>query len=153
MSDRVIKAWFGKRSAEAWDGLRWTALGLLLSQFVLTGCAVIKPEPEEQVKARVEGYWQAILGEDYAAAYEFLAPGFRLKIKEAVYRNRFVGLMTYHDAAVQSIACEGERCDVSVDTDYTFQGLPSFGFKIRERKVNEQLWIFSEGDWWLLPKK
>jgi hypothetical protein len=153
VSDTGFMDWFSRSARTARIELHSVLLWVLLSQYALVGCGVVKPDPEERVKSRAEGYWGAILSEDYEAAYGYLAPGFRLKITEPVYRGRFAGLMEYHDAVVQRVACEGDRCEVSVDTEYTFLGLPGFAFKVRERKVNEQLWVYSEDDWWLLPAK
>ena len=142
-----------KRDAEKRCGLKISALWPLLVLAVLPACAVVKSSPEELVTANAEAYWQAMIDEDYEKAYGFLSPGFRLKVDKFVYRNRFAGKTSYKTAVVESLACQDERCQATVNLGYTIHGVPPYGFELERTEQRKQLWVYSEGGWWLLPKK
>ncbi|MBT2970265.1 MAG: hypothetical protein B6D72_02650 [gamma proteobacterium symbiont of Ctena orbiculata] len=134
-------------------GLKISVLGSLMCIAVLPACVGLKPSVEEQVSARIEAYWQAMIQKDYEKAHSFLSPGFRLKVDKFVYRNRFAGKTSFKAAAVDGLSCQKERCQAAMILEYTVHGVPPYGFEFNRTEERKELWVNVEGEWWLLPKK
>jgi hypothetical protein len=121
---------------------------------MLAGCAgKMGLSLEEQVTAKANEYWAAMIAADYEKAYALLAPGYRIRVPAEVYRKRFEGKTTFHDAKVSKITCEAEDCDLLVDTKQTIHAIPPFNFDLEQAGSWKQKWIYSDKGWWLLPKK
>ena len=67
-------------------GMRFLAVAVVVA--VVASCATLKPDSpnEEKVKLvteRATARWQAIIGKDFAAAYEFMSPSSKAAVTPA----------------------------------------------------------------------
>lgn len=136
------------------SSIGWFGWVLLCALLVLTGCAgKVELSREEQVTAKADAYWTAMIAGEYEKAYGFLAPGFRVRVPKEAYKKRFAGKTSFHQAVVSKIACETEVCDLVVDTKQTIHAIPPFNFDLDQQGSWKQKWINTDGNWWLLPEK
>jgi hypothetical protein len=126
----------------------------MLAVIILSGCAgMVELSREEQATARADAYWAAMIAAEYDKAYGFLAPGFRVRVPAEAYENRFARKTTFHEAVVSKIVCETEVCDLVVDTKQTIHAMPPYNFDLEQAGNWKQKWIYTNDNWWLLPKK
>jgi hypothetical protein len=129
----------------------WLSIVALLA---LAGCAgKVGLSQQEQVTARADAYWAAMIAADYEKAYGFLSPGFRIRLPADVYGKRFAGKTSIHEARVSKVECETEVCELVVDTKQTIHAMPPFNFDLEQDGNWKQKWIYTNENWWLLPKK
>jgi len=112
---------------------------------VLAGCAGLAGKPEDQVRARAQARWDALLKGDVKGAYEYLSPGSKavmdFKGYEASIHKGF-----WKSATVDSVTCPTpQRCEVTETIEYEFNGR-------RTRSPLTETWIEEGGNWWLVRK-
>lgn len=123
-------------------------LGLLCS-----GCAILKPEPPEEVVARrATERWQALIRGDFERAYRYYTPSFRKEVdlkSFALEKRKGVGV--WQAARVEQVECpERERCRVLVRVKTRFVH-PRYGPIESETPVEER-WVYKDGKWWYVPE-
>jgi hypothetical protein len=117
-----------------------------LTAVALAGCAALGPgKPEEQVKARAQARWDALLKGDTKSAYEYFSPGTRAvldyKSYDASIRKGF-----WTSATVDSVTCPApDRCEASETIEYEFKGR-------RTKTPLSESWLREDGNWWLVRK-
>ena len=109
--------------------------------------------PEALVKSRAEARWKAMIAKDYRTAYSYLSPGFRIKVDEYAYRNRFAGKTDFHSARVKGVSCDGGKCQVEVETQYTIHAIPPFNVEFQRKGEERENWVLLDGEWWLVPRR
>lgn len=129
------------------------ATAALVSSAVLAGCASFGPKtPEEEVRARAEQRWAALIKRDFAKAYTFAQPGFRAVVKPEVYPSRFGNAGGWKEAQIHEATCEAARCTVRVRLTMAV-AVPRFAKKIPEVVgYHDEVWVRDEGQWWFLEK-
>lgn len=111
---------------------------------LLAGCATTETRTDpDLVRARAQSRWDALVKNDFKAAYELLSPGSRGVLTSDQYvstlQNGF-----WKAARVDKVICEGpERCEVHSTVEFVHQGVP---FKT----PNRDIWIKESGNWWYL---
>jgi len=129
---------------------RWTrraAMALLVT--LAAGCATTgsltadSPAQVKQdaVKARAQARWDALIRQDFDAAYQYLSPAFRDTTSLAAWKSRFrpVG---WRKAEVDSVACEGEVCEVTLRLTYDARQMTGIVTPIQEK------WVMQKGQFW-----
>ena len=96
----------------------------------------------QQVTARAQLRWNALLKGDMAVAYQFISPGGRSLMSLEQYRPR-VNIGFWRGAKVKEASCAAETCDVTVLVDMTIEGV-KFTNPIKES------WILDAGKWWFV---
>lgn len=124
---------------------------LLLSAFFmgLLGCATQVPmSDEDAVLSRAQGWLDALLDEDYAAAHAYTSPGFRTRESAPVYRKRYAGSSMWLSGEVKSATCEDDSCQVKSKVEYKIKGMGLTG-----SLPMTETWVKVDGKWWLYHKK
>lgn len=129
------------------------ALFIALGALTLTACATTGPR-SEQLVARAEARWEAIIAGDYDAAYPLYSPGYRATNTRADFeidmRLRRVG---YVSASYREHSCEGDTCTVVFDVEYkVVRPAPGVDEWIGKSVIRET-WIRSADQWWFVPPK
>ena len=96
----------------------------------------------QQVTARAQLRWDALLKRDMDVAYQFISPGGRSLMSLADYRPR-VNAGFWRGAKVKEASCAAETCDVTVLVDVTMEGV-KFTNPVKET------WILDAGKWWFV---
>jgi len=112
---------------------------------LVAGCATAPERPaEEIVKARAQARWDALVKEDYAAAYGYLGPGSRAVNSLDAYKAS-INKGFYKSGQVETATCEAETCEVQVRVEYEFKGS-------RIKTPLGETWIKQQGNWWYVLK-
>ncbi len=121
---------------------------------VLSGCAatgsdtssvVVNNKPEttsQQVLARAQQRWDALLKFDLNAAYGFISPAGRSTMTVEKYRPR-VNSGFWRGAKAKDASCETETCDVTVLIDIAVEG-------VKTSVPVKEVWILEAGQWWFV---
>jgi len=132
-----------------------TVLPLLLSLSALAACATTATDSSDrEIPQRAQARWDALLGQDYAAAYAYTTPGYRssttltdFEIEARSRRVRYTGA-EYHEHH-----CERAACTVKISVEYAVvrpvAGVPEW----KSTSMVEERWVYSDGEWWFLPEK
>jgi hypothetical protein len=129
---------------------RWTqqaAMALLVA--LAAGCATTgsltadSPAQVKQdaVKVRAQARWDALIRQDFEAAYQYLSPAFRDTTSLAAWKSRFRPL-GWRKAEVDSVACEGEVCEVGLRLTYDARQMTGIVTPIQEK------WVMQKGQFW-----
>ncbi len=126
-----------------------TVLGLLL----LAACASMKPA-EQVVGERAVARWDALIKGDYAAAYQYLSPGFRSSVSAEQYEKSFIyKKIKWTSAKLIESNCAEKTCKVRISLGYTAYGaLPGVKTFSSKEPIDES-WVLSHGSWYILPEK
>lgn len=120
-------------------------IGFAVSAAVLlAGCATkeVRTDPD-QVRSRAQSRWDALVKNDFKAAYELLSPSSRGVLTSEQYASTLQGGF-WKAAQVDKVVCDGpERCEVHSSVEYVHKGVP---FKTPSREI----WIKESGNWWFL---
>jgi len=111
---------------------------------LMTGCASMVMTPEEQVRQRAQERIDFLLAGDLTKSMEYTTPAYRQASTRGRYGSRFAGAANWTSAEVESVACEAERCDVSVLISYQ---LPRP--RIMNTRSLEEVWIKVDGRWYI----
>jgi hypothetical protein len=113
---------------------------------VLCACAAVAPAtPEETVKRRAQARWDALVKNDFNAAYGYMSPGSRSIITAPEYaaslRPGF-----WKSAVVEKVECgSAQSCEVGATIEYEHLGR-------RTKTPLRETWIREGQDWWYLRK-
>ena len=134
-------------------GMRFVAVAVLGT--VVASCATLSPNSpdEEKVKvvtARATARWQAIIGKDFAAAYDFMSPATRATVTPAGFKT-VASRIDYRNAKVTEATCEGGTCRVKLILTYN-AGLSIRGGQTTPMNgINtplEENWVIDKGQIW-----
>ncbi|WP_423456974.1 hypothetical protein [Ottowia sp. VDI28] len=129
------------------------ATAALVSGALLAGCASLGPKtPEEEVRARAEERWNALIKRDFVKAYGYTQPGFRAVVKPEEYIRRFGTAGRWKGAQIHEATCEAARCEVRVRLTTEIM-IPRYRRSIPEvTGYHEEVWVRDEGQWWFFEK-
>jgi hypothetical protein len=144
----------GARRATA---ISWEIRYLAVVGFALltSACATLGPDSpnDEKVKvvtARATARWQAIIGKDFAAAYDFMSPATRATVTPAGFKT-VASRIDYRNARVTEATCEGGTCRVKLILTYN-AGLSIRGGQTTPMNgINtplEENWVIDKGQIW-----
>jgi hypothetical protein len=112
----------------------------------LGGCASIRGgPPDQQVVARAQERWDALVKGDVNAAYGYLSPASRqlmdLTSYESSIRKGF-----WKSAKVDKAVCASEQsCEAHVTIEYEFRGL-------RTKTPLRETWVKEGSEWWMVQR-
>ncbi len=109
------------------------------------GCAALERRPpQEIVKARAQERWDALVKQDFEAAYRFHSPGSRTVTSLADFKAS-IKPGFWKSAEVNKVECAEERCDVHSTIEYE-HGRQRMKTPLRET------WIKEGSQWWYVQK-
>lgn len=122
------------------------ASGLVLALFLLAGCSSIgtPKTAEELVAQRAQERLDAMMAGDFVEALEYTSRAYRQSATANQYRARYAGVGNWTKATVDRVACEEERCNVTISVTYRMVR-PNIE---NTRPLNE-VWISTGGDWYI----
>jgi len=128
-------------------------LVLLLSASLLGGCAAMTEKPPEAAVAeRAQERIDYLLAEDYAAAYEYLSPGYRSGVSLADYQRKVLTQPTRWTAAqVGRSECSEDACKLKISVDYTIFGAVPGASRFDSKAAYEEDWVRLDGTWFHIP--
>lgn len=126
----------------------WLPAALVLV-LTLAACGGEPPPPEETLEERIMARWALVLERDFENAWDYYSPGFR----QATPRFDFARDMSrrplaWLDAELQSVECDGDRCDVRVRVSYRPIGAPGPISRMQMERTIDEVWIRVADNWW-----
>jgi len=138
---RQVRTWGGTRAlANVVDG-RYLAVVVLA--VLAAACATLGPSSpnEEKVKVvseRAQARWKAIIGKDFASAYEYLSPKSRATVTPAGFKA-IASRLAYRAAELKDVTCEVETCKVTFLITYDAKLMKEV------HSLLEESWVFDGG--------
>ena len=132
-----------RASATVFD---WRYLAVAVLAVLTAACATLSPSSpkEEKVKVvseRAQARWKAIIGKDFASAYEYLSPKSRATVTPAGFKT-IVSRLNYRDAKVTGVTCDGEACAVKLLITYDAHVMNGVHTPL------EESWVITRGQAW-----
>ncbi len=133
---------------------RWCTLAA--AALVLSGCATWGTYREAAtVRDRAELRWAHLIDGQLDKAWALHSPAWRALNPYPVWSTRDMGAaVSWLQADVKGVRCEGDeqfrRCVVNISVAYRLQA-GTIEAPTVARDV-EELWLNTEGNWWLAPK-
>lgn len=143
----------GRRApAISWE-IRYLAVVVLA--LLTAACATLSPASpnEEKVKvvtARAAARWQAIIGKDFAAAYDYMSPATRATVTPAGFKT-VASRIDYRNAKITGATCEGGTCKVQLILTYNAALTMRGGQSQPMNDINtplEESWVIDKGQIW-----
>lgn len=136
---------------------RWARLSTLAAAaLVLSGCATWGGYREAAtVRDRAELRWAHLIDGQLGRAWALHSPAWRALNPYDVWSTRDMGsALRWLHADVKRVVCDGDaqfrRCVVNISVAYRLQA-GTIDIPTVARDV-EELWLYTEGNWWLAPK-
>ena len=125
---------------------KWRYLAVVALAALTAACSGLRPDSptEEKVKVvteRAEARWKAIIGKDFAAAYEYLSPTSRSTVTPAGFKT-IAARINYQAAVVKSVTCDAETCKVKMLITYDTKQMKGVHSPLDES------WVISQGQAW-----
>ena len=122
---------------------------------LLVACATTdhKSSPEQLVQERAQARWDALLADRIDDAYGYFAPGYRTGLSLADYHRRLASRrIMYTGAEVTGSTCAETNCKVQITVDFAVMGALPGVPRMDSTSPVEEDWVFTAGDWYLLPE-
>ena len=111
----------------------------------------LKPTTDD-LKARQDAYWEAMINEDFRAGYELLDPFYRARIPFREHL-RSMGRVEYEEAEIKDMEAQGH---VAMTRSRVRAGVPEFSTEhgetvtvpMDDRSVDLR-WVWVDGDWYV----
>ena len=134
----------GARRALAWrrEG-RYLVVVLAVLTAACSGLRADSPT-EEKVKVVAErsaARWKAIIGKDFATAYDYMSPATRSTITPAGFKT-VASRIAYRNAEVKEVTCDVETCRVKLIITYDAKIMAGVHTPL------EESWIIEKGQAW-----
>lgn len=118
-------------------------LWLVLSTTSMAGAE----EGTDELRARVEARWVALVAGDFDQAYGFETPAYRKIYTAQQFRSRFGRDLRWKQGRVVDIALKRpEVATVEVEIEYSIS-LSERGM-MEDRVVDTETWLRVDGQWW-----
>ncbi len=131
------------------------SLSFALAALLLAGCAGMgaKP-PEEAASERARERLDHLLAGDFAAAYEYLSPGYRSGVSLNDYQRKMLSRrFQWREATVGQSECSEDVCKVRISMDFVVVGALPGVSRYETKGGGEENWIRTDGQWYYLPKE
>ncbi len=120
---------------------------------LLSGCAGMAKTPEEAVRERARERLDLILADDFAAAYEYLSPGYRSGVSSANYQRRMLSQKAqWRSATVGKSECSDDVCKIRISIDYSIYGVVPGVDRFDSTAAAVEDWVKADGKWYFVPK-
>ena len=123
-------------------------LAVVVLAVLAAACATLGPSSpnEEKVKVvseRAQARWKAIIGKDFAAAYEYLSPKSRATVTQAGF-TAIASRLAYKAAELKDVTCEAETCKVTFLITYDAKLMKNVHSPL------EESWVIDGGQAWMV---
>ncbi len=130
-----------------------TISAVLLSAMVIVAC---QQEAEERpagevVKERAQARWDALVDQEFAAAWDYYTPGYRqMTERDAFDADMDARPVQWNAASVISAECDEEasKCEVLTEVTYQPTGGPKEMRSVEVTRDLEEEWLLMDGQWW-----
>lgn len=125
-------------------------LCVLIIVFAIPSCSLklSKNEPEDNLKVRINEYWEAMIKGHYRVAYQYLDP------RNRVSSDRFVegaSNFKFLDYKIEDVKVKGDRGIAKIN--FTIK-IKSLQLNIPEiKRTEEEEWNFLDGQWYYTGSK
>jgi hypothetical protein len=124
--------------------VRYLAVAILAA--VTAACATLSPTSptEEKVKVvteRAAARWKAIIGKDFASAYDYMSPPSRATVTPAGFKT-IASRLDYKDAQIIGVTCEAEVCNVRLLITFDTKQMKGVHSPL------EESWLIDKGQAW-----
>ena len=128
-------------------------VAMLVAAILLAGCAT-SAKQEDEIATRAQARWDLLLADDYAAAYEYLSPGYRSSVTSVQYQRKLLlQKVRWNGARYLEHECQEDVCNVRISLDFLLiQAVPGVN-RYEGTQTIEEDWIRADGTWWYVPKK
>ena len=121
-------------------------LAVVVLAMLTASCGSLRPDSpnEEKVKVvteRAAARWKAVLGKDFAAAYEYMSPASKATVTPAGFKT-IASRLNYKDAEVKAVTCEAEVCKVTLRITYDTKLMKGVHSPL------EESWVIDRGQAW-----
>jgi len=121
-------------------------LAVVVLAVLTASCATLSPTSpsEEKIKVvmeRATARWKAIIGKDFAAAYEYLSPASKATVTLAGFKT-VASRLNYRDAKVNEVTCDVEVCKVKLLITYDMPQMKGIHSPL------EESWVIDKGQAW-----
>lgn len=111
------------------------------------GCAVLpSADPEEVVRSRATEFAVAVRAGEFEEAYAMTTPAYRSVTRPSRFASEYAGAPNWINAEVAKVECAEERCEVRLLITYRLMR-PA----IENTRPIQQVWLQSDGKWYLYP--
>ena len=109
---------------------------------------------EQIVSERALARQNALIEQDFAAAYKYFSPARRSVYSLDVFSDKMLrGVVLRTSAEVKKVVCDQDVCDVSIGLTYRYRGkIVAMQGKETSSMLHEK-WVFTDGAWWFSPNK
>lgn len=116
----------------------------------LTGCSILSVDksPEKVVEQRSQARIDLLIKGESEKAWRYTTPTFRQRIAAKNYQLIVAGAVNWRKGVVRSVSCEAERCEVLITLTHY---MPEFK-QVSEMPLRE-VWIHTEGNWWIYHRR
>ena len=123
-------------------------LAVVVLAVLTAACSTLGPNSpkEEKVKVvseRAQARWKAIIGKDFAAAYEYLSPKSRATVTPAGFKA-IASRLAYKAAELKDVTCEAETCKVTFLITYDTKLMKDVHSPL------EESWVIDGGQAWMV---
>ena len=130
-------------------------LAVVVLAVLTAACATLRPDSpnEEKVKVvteRATARWNAIIGKDFASAYEYLSPASRAAVTPAGFKT-VASRIDYRGVKVTGATCDGATCRVKLILTYNASAAIKGGETAAINGINtplEENWVIDQGRIW-----
>ena len=121
-------------------------LAVVVLAVLTAACATMSPTSSSEEKAKVvaersAARWNAIIGKDFAKAYEYMSPASRATVTPAGFKT-IASRLDYREAKVNEVTCDAEACKVKILITYDTKLMKSVHSPL------EESWVIDKGQAW-----
>lgn len=118
---------------------------------LLVACQSAEEAPQT-AEERAQARWDHMIEREFQEAWAYYSPGFReitgAEAFEKLMRNRPV---RWQEATVWGAACDGDRCQVTVEVSYRVPSAPAGMSSVEPSRELTETWIRTRDQWWYSP--
>ena len=141
----VERDWRGPQARRRPRALLGALLCLALLALPLAAEEIAKAEPDVDLKARGQAFWEARIKEDYAAQYGLLEPKVRRQLGLTDYM-KVQGPLQYLEARIEGVKIDEAKAVLTVRTLIQIK-YPPLDQRKQEIVVREE-WVKRQGEWY-----
>jgi len=104
------------------------------------------------LEQRVTAWWDALIRQDFPAAYSFTSPGYRKTYSLDAFKGRFDKKSNWRRAEVLNIDFKSDdSAIVGINMHFVYHQ-PQTGKALDMQNYIQEPWVFMDGQWWYLVK-
>ncbi len=143
---------------KSWEQAAWKQAVVLAGAFfaavVQSGCATSTPQSAEAaVLERAQERLDLVLQEDYAAAYEYLSPGYRSGVTLRAYQRELLTRpVRWTSARAVASECSEDVCKLRIAIEFEVYAAVPGMTRFKSPGAVEERWLRVDGQWYLVPE-